>query len=113
MYSIPLSQLILFVLNRGLFVGVYSAKCIGEKWNIFYPAIIKNLFCAFVIYIVSVFVNNLINPETWLSLICECGLLGCVALVFNGCVIFGPRKVILMCKETQEKYFQKLRKKGN
>lgn len=113
MYSIPLSQLILFVLNRGLFVGVYSAKCIGKKWNIFYPAIIKNLFCAFVIYIVSVFVNNLINPETWLSLICECGLLGCVALVFNGCVIFGPRKVILMCKETQEKYFQKLRKKGN
>lgn len=101
MYSIPLSQLILFVLNRGLFVGVYSAKCLKEKWCIFYPAIIKNLFCAFIIYVVSVFVNNMINPETWLSLICECAFLGVVALLFNGCVIFGIEKVFSICKKVK------------
>lgn len=93
LYSIPLSQLILFVLNRGLFVGIYSARCLHEKWYIFYPAIIKNLICATIIFLVSYVINEIFDPQGWISLFFECGVLAVFAFALNGIVIFGTEKV--------------------
>ena len=94
LYSIPLSQLILFILNRGLFVGVYSARCLNEKWYIFYPALIKNLVCAAIIFIGSYIVNRIFNPSGWISLFLECGILAIFAFILNGIVILGFPQII-------------------
>lgn len=89
-YSIPLGQLILFILNRALFVAIYTAKSMGEKWYIFHPAIIRNLLGASIIYAISYFVNQVFNPTTWISLGMECVVLGCIGLVINCLIVFKP-----------------------
>ncbi len=97
MYSIPLGQMILFILNRSLFVGVYSARCLEEKWHIFYPAIIKNVIGAAIIFAISYAVNCVVDPNTWVSLIIECFMLACIALMINMLIIFKPsgtRKIV-------------------
>lgn len=89
-YSIPLGQMVLFILNRGIFVTIYSAKSMGEKWYAFYPAIIHNLLGAGLIYVVSYFVNKMVNPQTWIALIVECLFLGIFGLISNCLIVFGP-----------------------
>lgn len=92
-YSIPLIQLVLFVVNRGVFVLSYSAIKIGKPWYTFYPPIIKNLICASIIFVISRCVNHYIDPQTWPMLILECAFLGCVGLVVNMIIMIGPNEM--------------------
>lgn len=87
LYSIPLIQMILFILNRVLFVGIYSAKCLNEKWYLFYPAIFHNLIGAGIIFIISAIVNYIVNPQTWIVLILECIGLGILGLIINMSIV--------------------------
>lgn len=89
-YSIPLGQLILFILNRAVFVGIYSARCLKEKWYIFYPAILKNLICATLIFVISYFINKTINPQSWLMLFLVCGICAIIGIIINSLIIFKP-----------------------
>ncbi len=108
-YSIPLGQMILFILNRGIFVTIYSAKCMGEKWYAFYPAIIHNLLGAGIIYAVSYLVNKLVNPQTWIALIAECILLGGFGLVINCLIVLKPTKWKNIIVMIMEKIFDRKR----
>ena len=92
-YAVPLGQMILFILNKVLFVGIYSAHCLKEKWYIFYPAIIKNLISAAIIFGISYFVNSIFDPETWLGLVSECAALGIISLCINAVIVFKPSGV--------------------
>lgn len=89
-YSIPLGQLILFILNRVFFVGIYSAWCLNEKWTLFYGPIVQNLIGAGMIFAISYFVNSIVNPHTWIALIIECAFLGCAGLIVNGLIVLKP-----------------------
>ena len=89
-YSIPLGQMILFVLNRGTFVAIYTAKSMNEKWYYFYPAILRNLLGAGVIFIVSYLVNSFVNPQNWLLLLIECFFLGIIGLAINSFIVLKP-----------------------
>lgn len=99
LYSVPLSQLILFVLNRALFVCIYSAKCLGEKCSLFYPAIGKALLCAAIIFIISKYVDEKINPTSWLVLIAECFVLGLIGVLINSVIILKPKGFIAGVKK--------------
>lgn len=92
-YSIPLGQMILFILNRAIFVVIYTAKSMGEKWYIFYPAIIHNLIGAGIIYIVSYFLNNIVNPKSWITLGSECAILACAGFIINCLIVFKPSEI--------------------
>ena len=98
-YAVPLGQLILFILNRALFVGIYSAHCLGEKWYIFYPAIIKNLISASIIFGISHIVNSFFDPRTWIGLVVECSVLGITALVINALIVFKPSGIKRLLSE--------------
>ena len=89
-YSIPLWQLILFVLNRVLFVGVYAARCLGVKKTTFYPPFVRNLIGAAIIFLISFAVNKLLNPNTWFMLVLECCIIGLLGLVLNSLIILKP-----------------------
>ncbi len=90
-YSIPLGQLVLFILNRGIFIPIYSAHGIRAKWNTFYPAIIKGVLCAGITYVVSAKVNEVINPDNWLLLILEVACLVVVLVPIGALIIFGKK----------------------
>lgn len=89
-YSIPLGQMVLFILNRAIFVGAYSAHCLQVKWHTFYPALVKSVIGTGIVFAISSVVNRMVYPTTWVGLIAECVLLGCVGLVVNGLVILKP-----------------------
>ena len=89
-YSIPFGQMILFILNRGVFISIYTAKSMKEKWYVFYPAIAHNLIGAGIIYIISFVVNKFINPKSWMILIIECAFLGVLGLIINCLIVFKP-----------------------
>lgn len=89
-YSIPFIQLILFVLNRGIFVGLYTAKSIGEKWYTFYPALFRSLIGTAVLLVISWAVNRMVNPTSWLMLAIECLVLGAIGLVLNALIVLKP-----------------------
>lgn len=90
-YSVPLSQLILFVANRAVFVCTYSAKCLHEKWYIFYPPLLRSLMGAAILFIISCFVNKMTNPNSWIVLIIECVFLGVIGFVINVMIVLGPK----------------------
>lgn len=89
LYSIPLGQLILFILNRAFFVGAYSAHCLGEKWSLFNAAILKGILLAVVSFILTYIVNLVINPVTWTALVLECICVGLILLPIGGFIMFG------------------------
>lgn len=109
-YSVPLSQLILFVLNRAFFICIYSAKSLGEKWTLFYPPIGKAILCASIIFMISKWVNGKIQPDSWIGLIAECVVLGIVGLLINSLIVLTPKgfiayikKLIQIIKEKRKK----------
>lgn len=90
-YGIPLSQMILFILNRALFVSSYSAKCLKEKWTVFYPPLLKAVVCSVIVFSISKFVNAWVNPTTWVALILECAVLGVISLPINMMIVLTPK----------------------
>ena len=103
-YSIPLGQMILFILNRVLFVGIYSAKCLNEKWTLFYGPIVQNLLGAAIIFAVSYIVNSYFDPRTWLGLIIECGCLGIFGLIVNSLIVLKPSGIKKVLKTVKTKF---------
>ena len=99
-YGVPLSQLILFIANRAIFICSYSAKCLGEKWYTFYLPLFKSLIGAIIIFTISYYTNILLNPAHWISLIFECVFLGSIGLILNVVIVLGSKKSI--------QYFRKL-----
>lgn len=98
-YSIPLAQLILFVLNRAVFICSYSAICLKEKWYAFYPPLLKSLVGTAVLFLISYFSNCIINPSGWNSLIIECVCLGIAGLLINIVIVLGPKNSKKYSKE--------------
>ncbi len=88
-YSIPLGQMILFILNRALFVGTYSAHCLGEKWNLFYSTMIKGLLVALISYGTTHWVNRIVDPTNWIALVAECVCMGALLVPIGGVIMFG------------------------
>jgi O-antigen/teichoic acid export membrane protein len=105
-YTIPLGQMILFILNRGFFVTTYTAKSMGEKWYTFYAPIVRNLIGTGLIYGLSYVVNSFVNPITWISLGIECVVLGIVGLGINCLIVFKPsgmKKAVSFIKGRKKK----------
>ncbi len=103
LYSIPLVELILYIINRTCFVCIYTARCLKEKWYIFLIAIIKNLLGASVLFVIAYFVNRLVDPQTWFSLIIECIILGGIGLLINSLIIFKPSGIKKGLEKVREK----------
>lgn len=51
------------------FLPVYGAKCLGFKWSLFYPLILKNVLCISIAFGVSSLYKYFANPASWLGLI--------------------------------------------
>lgn len=98
-YGIPLSQMVLFILNKAIFISSYSAKCLKEKWTIFYPPLLKAIGCAVIVFSVSKLVNNWVNPNTWVALVLECAVLGVIGLLVNMMIVLTPQECMKYLKK--------------
>lgn len=74
-----------------LFLPMYSAKCINEKYYFFYPSILRVLITLLVCCSALEAINNVLCIDSWLYLI----LAGLFTVIIDSCVIF----CILFSKE--------------
>jgi hypothetical protein len=51
------------------FLPIYGAKCVGLKWNAFYPTILNNLTSILFLTVLSILIKLIFTPNTWLLLI--------------------------------------------
>ena len=112
-YSIPLGQMLLFILNRGTFIAIYTAKSMNEKWYYFYPPILKNLLGAGVIFLISYLVNIFVNPQNWLIMFLECFFLGIVGLLINMFIVLKASERGKIIKLLSSKIFSRTQPKNN
>lgn len=82
-YSIPVVQAILFILNRGIFICIYTALTLNEKWYKFYQPILKNLESAICIILLGSLFNLLCKNNTWSTLIGRCIVLCALGVGIN------------------------------
>lgn len=50
------------------FLPAYGAKCLGFKWSLFYPVILRNVLCIAIAFGLSSVFKYLAVPDSWLSL---------------------------------------------
>lgn len=68
-YAVPLTTAIVMGIISYVTNPLYMAKCLGEKWYIFYPTIIRNICSCIIMCIVFRAISKATNPQSWISLI--------------------------------------------
>ena len=85
---------IIAIIRNFMFTFPYAAKCVKQKWYVFYGlslrafasyAIITSLFYAVRVYIYT--------PNAWWSFIIECGICGLIGLVLNALFISSKSEI--------------------
>ena len=79
-YGIALAQLIVLCFRSGIWMPIYAAKCVKQKWHIF---MVKQMACFKSIsmtVIVGYFINCAIQVDSWLTLILAGGFTGILVL---------------------------------
>ncbi|MFD2442776.1 lipopolysaccharide biosynthesis protein [Bacillus sp. CGMCC 1.16607] len=77
--AIPISSSIISVLRNLMFTPIYPARCLGIKWNTFYPLIVRNLITTIVLVALFHSIQRLIHINQWSDF----------ALVAIGCGMIG------------------------
>ena len=102
LYAVVGTTTVLGFITFMIFTPIYSAHCLGLKWNVFYPGIFRVLSAAVVITLVlkTLFMNFM--PSTWIGLIVS-ALCSCII----GVPIF---MFIVLDKENRNLVINKLKK---
>lgn len=88
----------LFGIIRSLtFLPMYGAKCLGLKWNTFYPLIVKNIISVSIILLISMVIKTNVNINSWIRLIICCLITTTIAIVVNLFIMLrkDERKVLV------------------
>lgn len=94
--SILISQCILYILNKIVFVCPYTAKTVGVKWYAFYQPIVKSIISTGILFVIGNLINSYVNPVTWISLIIECVVIYVVGLLINWFIVLNNREKSLI-----------------
>jgi hypothetical protein len=100
----------IFSIIRGLlFLPLYGAKCLGMKWNTFYPMIFKSTLSAILLFCISGLIKYSFYSVSWLALALYCVLIVIISLCINAVIVLDreDRKLIITT------VIKKFRKRGN
>lgn len=90
LYAVVGTTTVLGFLTYLVFTPIYSSKCIGLKWNTFYPTIARVLISACIITITLKLAFRLYMPDTWIKL-SLCAIVSClVGAPIHIICVFGP-----------------------
>lgn len=91
------------ILRNLFFTPVYAAKCLGEKWFVFYPRIIRNLLNVAVLLLVDSMIKNFLPPDSWVMLFAN----GIIAVLVGGIITI----VLVFSKSQRRDLLNKLKYK--
>lgn len=78
-YGIALAQLLVLCFRSGLWMPIYAAKCVKQKWYIFVMKQMSCLKSIVVTIVIGYFINYVIQVDSWIKLILAGGFTGVLA----------------------------------
>lgn len=100
-YGIALTQLLVLCIRSGIWMPVYAAKCIHQKWNIFVNKQLSSFKSMVITIVIGYLVDCIINVDSWLKLIVAGGVTGILTISF-----------LLVIDLDVRRYFKSFRKRG-
>ena len=71
------------------FTPIYAAVCLNVKKTTFYKPILLGVLSSFILTLFFIFVNKIVNPNTWISLIISAIFCGGMGVIINYFVLFN------------------------
>jgi O-antigen/teichoic acid export membrane protein len=88
----------IFSIIRGLlFLPIYGAKCLGMKWNTFYPMIFKSTLSTILLFCFSGIIKYFFYNISWVALVIYCILIVIISLCINAVIVLDreDRKIVI------------------
>lgn len=105
LYIIAGTSTLFSVIRSILFLPIYGALCLREKWHVFYPAIFKNTISVIITSAFAFLIGKWLITNNWASLIMAGILTSVFAIGFN--IVF------LLNKSERTVFFRKVTRRGN
>lgn len=110
-YAVAATSIITGTLVNITFVPIYVAKrCLGLKWNTFYPIILKyvgtSVGLIVILYIMKIFIDKFNFTYNWIIVFGTAVVTGIIGLIINYCLLFNKEEKGQF-KNTLKKFFIK------
>ncbi len=106
-WIIPIASAIQHITRNFLFTPIYAARCINQKWYLFYLAQIKGIIALTITIIICLGIKMVIYPKTWFMLIL-CGLIMVpLSLLVNSFLLLKKSEKIYIRNQIYNKFSRK------
>lgn len=83
---IPMVSMIVGITRNLVFTPVYAARSLDVKWNVFYKAIARGIFCCLAVVSISFAIKYFFVPKTWISFLIVGSVIGILSLGANALI---------------------------
>lgn len=87
LYIIVGFSTIIGIIRCVTFLPIMGAKCVGLKWNTFYPVMFLNLICLSMVMIISAMIKKIIVINSWIMLIAVAFITAFITLIINYAIL--------------------------
>ena len=94
---------VLMSLRALIFIPLYSAHLLKQKWYVFYPSIIRGWLAFFANLIVFVIVNSFVTINSWLVFCCICLIVGIAGYAFSIPIMFSKSEITQLKNKLMKK----------
>lgn len=77
------SSTILGIIKLSLYIPVYTAKIMNEKWHLLYPCILKNIFIVAITFVIGLFIKKYLFFDSWILFFTSSAILGMAFMIIN------------------------------
>lgn len=84
---------VIAIIRNLLFTPIYAAKCLNEKWCIFYPVMIKGMLSTAITFISAYIIKSLIRSQSWIGFFANALIVAVLGVIINGFILFDRKKL--------------------
>lgn len=104
---------LLGVIRNLVFTAPYGAKCLNQKWNTFFPEIIKSSTSFIILTSLGLFINGIVSINKWWIFFVLSGILSVLGLFINMFIVFNKSERKALFDMIRKKIFNVFDKKYN
>ena len=89
---------ICLIVKEVTFIPLYAAKCLNQRWTVFYPQVLKEMGVVIISIAVSVCLHLFIVVDSWFALILYGGSVSLLILVLNCLLLLKKQDYVKLVK---------------
>ncbi len=95
-FSIPIAGAIQMSLRNTFFTTIYGAKCLNQKWNVFFPALFQGIRGLGIVIICGLLFKSFINVNNWETFFVVLFMVGSLSLLINGIILDKECRIFIL-----------------